>query len=386
MRRAVRSAVAALLCASAFGARASAAQDPAPRRIRVTRDSTRDSTVVRVTINADQIEQLVHELMASKAMEQTIVQSLREARSGQGTDPKRMRELSDELGQIAQKNAKIMTTIEMSCAGDHQPDGYIGAQFSELQIFNGDDATPMAQMREFPRIDSVYPGSPASKSGLRHGDVVLMIAGEDARRPVQLDKLLKPLAKLPLRVQRDGITKDLTITVEKRPADYNTGCANADQVIGPDFDGPAIFMRRTPGGIVKGGVRVPGATPMPDAPGFPSPPAPPMGGNFMFGFSNSSSAIAGATLMALDDDWRVTLGVDNGVLVTKVLPGTPAKDSGLHAGDVIISADGQPVASVRALSRIVSNAKSNTVKLQAIRAGKPQTVTLRWQDPPPPDR
>ena len=35
--------------------------------------------------------------------------------------------------------------------------------------------------------------------------------------------------------------------------------------------------------------------------------------------------------MALDDDWRATLGVDNGVLVTKVLPGTPSKDSGLHA-------------------------------------------------------
>jgi serine protease Do len=112
-------------------------------------------------------------------------------------------------------------------------------------------------------------------------------------------------------------------------------------------------------------------------------PTPPMAGAFMYGFGSGNSAIAGATLMALDDDWRATLGVDNGVLVTRVLPGTPAKDSGLHAGDVIISADGEPVASVRALSRIVSNARGNSVKLQTIRAGKPQTVTLRWQDPPP---
>jgi serine protease Do len=89
--------------------------------------------------------------------------------------------------------------------------------------------------------------------------------------------------------------------------------------------------------------------------------------------------------MPLDDDWRATLGVDNGVLVTKVLPGTPSKDSGLHAGDVIISADGQNVSSVRTLSRIVSNSKSRSVKLQVIRAGKPQVIMLRWQQEPPPD-
>jgi S1-C subfamily serine protease len=65
-----------------------------------------------------------------------------------------------------------------------------------------------------------------------------------------------------------------------------------------------------------------------------------------------------------------------------VLPGTPAKDAGLHASDVIISADGQTITSVRALSRIVSNAKANAVRLQVIRAGKPLVVMLRWQEQP----
>jgi hypothetical protein len=382
--RAALAAVGVLLACGALVPARVAAQDP-PRRVRITRtDTASDSTVVRVTINTDQIERMIHELMASKAIEQSMVQSLREATSGQGTDSKRARELSDQLARIAQKNARIMTTIEMSCAGDRQPDGYIGAQFSELQIFNGDDATPMAQLHDFPRIDSVYPGTPASRAGIRRGDIVLFIGGEDARRPIQLDKLLKPLTKLPLRIQRDGVAKDVTVTVEKRPADYNTGCANADQVMAPDFDAPMIFMRAP---------RMPGAAPRasaptvaPDAPMPPTPPTPamaPMAGGFMYGFGSGNSAIAGATLMALDDDWRATLGVDNGVLVTRVLPGTPAKDSGLHAGDVIISADGEPVASVRALSRIVSNARGNSVKLQTIRAGKPQAVMLRWQDPPP---
>jgi S1-C subfamily serine protease len=360
-----------------------AAQDPAPqaRRVRIVRDSTtRDSGFVRLTINTDQIEHMIHDLMASKAMEQTVALSLREAASGQASDPRKVRELSEELARIGKKNAALMTTIEISCPGDRQPEGYIGLQFSELQTVMGDDAPQVPPLREYPRIDSVYSNSPASKAGARRGDVVLLIAGQDSRRAVPLDKLLKPQTKLPIRVQRDGSSKDLAIVVEKRPSDFNSECENVDQVIGPEFDRPMVFMRSV----------APRAPDAPDAPkmampSMPSPPpmAVPVGGGYMYGFTTTNSAIAGATLMPLSDDWRATLGVDNGVLVTRVLPGTPAKDSGLHDGDVITSADGQSVASVRSLSRIVSNAKANAVKLQIIRAGKPITLMLRWQDGPP---
>lgn len=369
----VAAALGALLAGGALAT--VGAQDP-PRRVRIVRsDSTRDSGYVRLTINTDQIERMVHDLMASKAMEQTIALSLREAASGQTSDPRKVRELSEELARIGRKNAALMTTIEISCPGDRQPDGYLGLQFSELQTVMGDDAPQVPPLRDYPRIDSVYANSPASKAGARRGDTVLLIGGADARRAVPLDKLLKPQTKLPMRVQRDGSSKDLTIVVEKRPSDFNSECENVDQVIGPGFDRPMIFLD----GPMPFPSRVHASTATPDMPATPAPPF--MG--YMYGFSTTNSAIAGATLMPLSDDWRATLGVDNGVLVTKVLPGTPAKDSGLHDGDVIISADGQSVASVRSLSRIVSNAASNSVKLQVIRAGKPQSLVLRWQDGPP---
>jgi len=368
-----------LVCGVLLPAGAAAQAEPPQRRVRIIHSDSMimraDSTIMRVTVNTARIEQLIHDLMASKAMEQTIGQSLREA-SGQASDPKKMRQLSEELGRIAQKNAALITTIEMSCAGDRQADGYIGVQFSELQTVMGEDAPQAPPLREYPRIDSVYSGSPASKAGVRRGDIVLLIGGTDARRPVQLDKLLRPLTKLPVRVQRDGAHKDLTIVVEKRPADFNSDCANVDQVIGPEFDRPMVFMRSR-------AAMAPDAVPaFPRSPMPPMPPMPPFAG-FSYGFSTTNSAIAGATLMPLTDDWRATLGVDNGVLVTKVLPRTPAKDSGLHDGDVIISADGQTVASVRTLSRIVSNAKANAVRLQVIRAGKPQMIVLRWQETAP---
>jgi S1-C subfamily serine protease len=272
-----------------------------------------------------------------------------------------------------------MTTIEMSCAADRQPEGWLGVQFSELQTVMGEDAPMMPALREYPKIDSVYSNSPASKAGVRRGDVVTLIGGQDARRPVQLDKLLRPATRVPLRVQRDGSQKELTLVVEKRPADFNSECANADQIISPDFDQPMIYMRAPRAPMVM--PRRPMPVTAPDAPPAPAMPVTPFNG-FGFAFQTSNSVVAGANLMALSDDWRATLGVDNGVLVTRVLPGTPSKDSGLHDGDVITSADGQPVASVRSLTRIVSNAKSNAVKLQVIRSGKPLTIVLHWKDAP----
>ena len=382
----------ALLLCGAVLPGALAAQDappsPPPRaRIKIFRDSTmRDSNFARVTLDGDRIEQMIHDLIASKQLEAAIGQSLREA-AGQPADTKRMRELSESLAALARKNASLRTTLEMTCAGDHQPDGYIGVQFSELQTVMGEEMSMAAPMHEYPRIDSVYANSPASKAGVRRGDVVLLIGGVDSRRPVQLDKLLKPGTKLALRVQRDGSPKELSLTIEKRPTDFNSECANVDQFIAPEFDQPMVYMRapHAPGGapsiILR---RTPAPAALPDQPSTPMPPMPPPVSGFMYGFSTTNSAIAGATLMALDDDWRATLGVDNGVLVTKVLPGTPSKDSGLHAGDVITMADGQPVASVRALSRIVANAKSNAVKLQIIRSGKQQVLMLKWQETSPP--
>src|SRR6185312_15628836 len=156
--RNVSAAIGALLAAGVFAA-ALGAQDPVPqgqRRVRIVRDSSRDSGYVRLTINTDQVERMIHDLMASKAMEQTIAASLREAASGQAGDSRKVRELSEELARIGKKNAALMTTIQMTCPGDRQPDGYLGLQFSELQTVMGDDAPQVPPLPDYPRIDSVY--------------------------------------------------------------------------------------------------------------------------------------------------------------------------------------------------------------------------------------
>jgi S1-C subfamily serine protease len=203
--------------------------------------------------------------------------------------------------------------------------------------------------------------------------VLLSIGGVDARKPIMLGTILKPGAKLQVRLQRAGTTKDVTVLIEKRPEGFGSDCATMEQLIAPERVAPLImFHRQGEHAMVRPGVA---STPPPDWV-MPMPP-----GAFTFGFSTGQNpGVAGAILMPLDDDWRQSLGVDNGLLVMKVVQASPAKDAGLRGNDVIISADGQTVGSVRALQRIISNARANAVKLQVVRGGKTQTLTLRWQE------
>jgi serine protease Do len=71
-------------------------------------------------------------------------------------------------------------------------------------------------------VSEVTPNSPAEKAGLKSGDVILEFNG----KPVQDSRHLKlavgstsPGTKAPLKVLRDGSTKNLTVTLKELPSD-----------------------------------------------------------------------------------------------------------------------------------------------------------------------
>ena len=74
---------------------------------------------------------------------------------------------------------------------------------------------------------------------------------------------------------------------------------------------------------------------------------------------------------------------DAGVLVSNVSEGSPADLSGIRVGDVIYEADGQPIASVEALSGIVSAAGvENTIEVVLARDGARIVVGPRIERAP----
>jgi S1-C subfamily serine protease len=89
--------------------------------------------------------------------------------------------------------------------------------------------------------------------------------------------------------------------------------------------------------------------------------------------------IAGAQVIAMEDELRESLDLDRGLLVLRIAPGSPAAEAGLRAGDVIQGANGQRVSSLAALARVLQVASSEkAVRLELRRNKKKKEIALRW--------
>jgi serine protease Do len=71
-------------------------------------------------------------------------------------------------------------------------------------------------------------------------------------------------------------------------------------------------------------------------------------------------------------------GVKEGVLITKVMPGSPAEKGGLKSGDIIVEFNGKPVKNVADLQLKVINTKpGEKVRITVIRDGERKTLTVK---------
>jgi serine protease Do len=87
----------------------------------------------------------------------------------------------------------------------------------------------------------------------------------------------------------------------------------------------------------------------------------------------------GVQIQQINADIADSLGLksNDGALVAEPQSGSPADKAGVESGDVITAVNGEHVKDARMLARQVSRmAPGTTVKLDLIRKGKPETVTL----------
>jgi membrane-associated protease RseP (regulator of RpoE activity) len=92
----------------------------------------------------------------------------------------------------------------------------------------------------------------------------------------------------------------------------------------------------------------------------------------------------GVTLQSLNDGLRDGMGYDGeGVLVSRVLQGSPADRAGLRKGDVIVSLNGRSAESPEQLTRLVRDARvGQTVALVVVRDGDRRALSARLASRP----
>ena len=254
------------------------------------------------------------------------------------------------------------------------PRGWLGIVVSgtarEPRIDNGE---LIIRYLTHPEIVSVEPSSPAEQAGLIPSDTLVAYDGRDvADRDISLTRLLRPNARVLVRIRRDGRTKEVPVTIADVPSRFRLRTE-------------ANFELRAPRGLMDPPTFPRNVAPTPAT--APIPRAPPLLAMSSLGPTPAMIAgygmntVAGAQLAALTDGLARTVGVQRGVLVTQSAVGSPAFRSGLSDGDVIVRVSGEPVRTVADVRELVQTAVDNgerSVVLDCVRARKPHRVVLRW--------
>lgn len=168
-------------------------------------------------------------------------------------------------------------------------------------------------------ISRIEPGEAAAKAGLRQGDVVVKVNGQDVTPEQTLSYLVantKPGTRIPVEIMRDGKRQTVTVTVGKRPPEEQLQQFSADDDSGM-----------------------------------------PQGGDD----SDTAAASLGIGVTPLTPSIARSIGVDpavKGVVVTGTDPSSDAASKGIRRGDVIASVNRTPVASAADVARLVAQAKS----------------------------
>ena len=407
------------------------AQQPNPVRCRdcattveARAAQVRDSVRLRSGGIEAEIERVAVQLLMASQIQAQASRSLESLRSGQVAESNRaqveavVRQLREQIEAAARRSQALRTQLTSLCDRNAKPEGYMGITFSATM--SADAAASGAEVFRFaenPTVETVEPGSPAERAGVSKGDEIVLIDGQNVvGRDIVFSRLLRPGARLPLRVRRDGDTRDVLLVIKQRPPSLDNGCPFLDGRIMAAFGDPisvgqlpmsGAIVRAVPmpapGGIVSSRLRVvrPGEAPL------ATTPAPPSGGvgavvpnpmmpsvalptpvapeapdqRRVFVFSTPSAApmiIAGATMIRPNADLRETFGVKSGVLVLDVARGSPAYVSGLKGGDVIVMVGRNAVTSPLSIQRAIEAADDKELPLRIIRKKKGQSLTLHW--------
>lgn len=243
------------------------------------------------------------------------------------------------------------------------PGGWFGVTVNDTGFL---DARGNPFYNGYPVVTGVEPGSPAEKAGVKVADVLLTFNDHDMKgSALALRNWLQPGSSFVVRLRRDGAARQLRGTVGKRPADF------ADRV---------TLIWTVP---VEGGTGAPGTSGQNRAMNLrlraplPAKLPPVMLNTFSFG--GGVYPFAGAEFTELNPDLSDALGVKlEGVFVTAVVAGSPARLAGLRGGDIVLTADSIRLDDPMALVRAIRESDDRSIQLGILRKKKAETILLKW--------
>jgi S1-C subfamily serine protease len=257
--------------------------------------------------------------------------------------------------------------VPVSAGPIETPKGWFGVMISDQAVLN---ESGTAFFERYPIVSKVETNSPASKAGVKPGDVLMAFNSHDMRGgSLHLNEWLTPGAPFELRLRRGDNVRTVRGRVEPRPENWTQVATFEVSPLEQNI------MPRRPSGMGEGAriIRLRTAGPPPAR--LPSVLIPALG------YGGGIYPFAGAEFTALNADLCEMLGVKpEGVFVTTVAEGTIARVSGLRGGDVVVAADSIKIENPIDLVRAIRSADDRSVRLEIIRRHKPQTVVLSWKE------
>jgi S1-C subfamily serine protease len=236
------------------------------------------------------------------------------------------------------------------------------------------------------RVIDVVDGSPADEAGLREGDIIVEFDGHVVRGPTALTRRIherEPGDKVRLKIVRDGAAIKLEVELGKRSDLWKPLRLGEQAWVLPDvadrlqelqfelgdleLEKLNLDLEKLDLGDLGERIRE-GFAPLRDCEEDDC--------FYVYGLGNRPKL--GVQLVEATPELRHHLGgsKDAGVLVSKVLTGTPAERAGIQVGDLIVSVAGDEIEDVADLRRALGRRAGETFGVEVIREGRALTVEV----------
>jgi len=241
------------------------------------------------------------------------------------------------------------------------------------------------------RIGSVAHDSPAEEAGLRRGDTIIELDGKEigsGRDIIRTMRTLSPGEHVRVRVSRGDEEKTLSLTLGERPETMRrefhlrTPAPPGHRGDDEDIESPDDDNDIDEEDIQIEAPRHHGGDEDSDTPA----PAPRHHDVFIYGGSRN---FLGVEVHEMSEELREALKApgDRGVLVNKVVEGSPADEAGIHAGDIIIGVGDESVESAGDIaSALRDHDPGDRVGVKVIRNGSERSLDVKVARRPGPPR